>query len=37
MGGVPEQMLAAEVAAGGEPFPAVAPGASAIPPLNLAV
>jgi flagellum-specific ATP synthase len=37
MGGVPEQMLAVDVAAADEGFPAVAPGASAIPPLNLAV
>ena len=37
MGGVPEQMLAADVAAADEPFPTVEPGASAIPPLNLAV
>jgi flagellum-specific ATP synthase len=37
MGGEPEQMLAAELAAGDDHLPHVAPGASAIPPLHLAV
>jgi flagellum-specific ATP synthase len=38
MGGEPEELLAADLVAGADEFPpAVAPGASAIPPLNLAV
>lgn len=37
MGGVPEQMLAADLAVTDDHLPHVAPGASAIPPLHLAV
>jgi flagellum-specific ATP synthase len=37
MGGVPEQLLAADVDATDDHLPSVAPGASAIPPLHLAV
>jgi flagellum-specific ATP synthase len=37
MGGEPEAMLAAEIAASDDGLPGVVPGASAIPPLHLAV
>jgi flagellum-specific ATP synthase len=37
MGGDPEEMLAADVVADEDHLPSVAPGASAIPPLHLAV
>jgi flagellum-specific ATP synthase len=37
LGGLPEQLMAADLAATDDHLPAVAPGASAIPPLNLAV
>ncbi|MEA2468168.1 MAG: flagellum-specific synthase, partial [Thermoleophilaceae bacterium] len=37
MGGEPEAMLAAEIAASDDALPGVVPGASAIPPLHLAV
>jgi flagellum-specific ATP synthase len=37
MDGAPEELLAAELVAGDEQLPSVVPGASAIPPLHLAV
>jgi flagellum-specific ATP synthase len=37
LGGVPEELMAADIAATDEVLPGVTPGASAIPPLHLAV